>query len=240
MRVSDLNKIIRSLVQRMMLLGTKALDQGTIPKPPAGFPSTINEFGKTYDLRDRSICHEWLSIKPGDRVLDAGGGHNPLKRADVVVDIDDQPTSHRNGNPLMLYPHQTFVQATLENLPFADGEFDYVFCSQTLEHVEHPDRACKELQRVAKRGLIDTPRSCVDIGFSHVDHRWLIDRIDGTLYFRPKPIRTTGSVLFKNWALLGWQCDKDVCERVDHLYRNVSNNLFEWDGSFKFKVCDEW
>lgn len=57
-----------------------------------------NEFGKNYDLRDRQTCHSLLKISAQDKVLDVGGGHNPLKRADVVADIDLEESSHRNGN----------------------------------------------------------------------------------------------------------------------------------------------
>jgi 2-polyprenyl-3-methyl-5-hydroxy-6-metoxy-1,4-benzoquinol methylase len=35
-----------------------------------------------------------------------------------------------------------------EGLPFADGEFDYVLCFETLEHVESPHQVLTELARV--------------------------------------------------------------------------------------------
>lgn len=200
-----------------------------------------NAFGKCYDLRDRMTCHAALSISDGDRVLDAGGGHNPLFRANVVVDIDAGESQHRNFNTLRLHPHQTFVQAPLEDLSaFKDKEFDYVFCSQVLEHVEDPAKACAELQRVAKRGFVDTPRSGMDLVVSHPEHRWLIDWIDGTLYFRPKPARIMASPVYRNYGLAAWYADHDVQERTEFWFRNVSNNHFEWNDGFDFKVLRSW
>ncbi|MCA8965099.1 MAG: class I SAM-dependent methyltransferase [Planctomycetes bacterium] len=41
-------------------------------------------------------------------------------------------------------------------LPFADGAFDVVVCSEVIEHVEHPVETVLELQRVARRAVILT------------------------------------------------------------------------------------
>jgi hypothetical protein len=44
----------------------------------------------------------------------------------------------------------------IHDLPFADGEFDVLTCSETLEHVIDPARATDELLRVAKKAVIIT------------------------------------------------------------------------------------
>jgi SAM-dependent methyltransferase len=41
-------------------------------------------------------------------------------------------------------------------LPFADGEFDVVLASETLEHVQDLERATRELLRVARRAVVLT------------------------------------------------------------------------------------
>jgi SAM-dependent methyltransferase len=51
------------------------------------------------------------------------------------------------------------VKATaldIHDLPFVDGEFDVVTCSETLEHVTDPKKAIDELLRVAKKAVIIT------------------------------------------------------------------------------------
>ena len=44
----------------------------------------------------------------------------------------------------------------IHDLPFADGEFDVLTCSETLEHVIDPAKATDELLRVAKKAVIIT------------------------------------------------------------------------------------
>jgi ubiquinone/menaquinone biosynthesis C-methylase UbiE len=45
-----------------------------------------------------------------------------------------------------------FRQANLEALPFGDGEFDLVLCSQVIEHVLDASAAVRELARVLRPG----------------------------------------------------------------------------------------
>jgi ubiquinone/menaquinone biosynthesis C-methylase UbiE len=52
------------------------------------------------------------------------------------------------------HPQLNFREADIENLPFADREFDTVICTHVLEHVLHIDRTIKELRRVTSRRLL--------------------------------------------------------------------------------------
>lgn len=47
-----------------------------------------------------------------------------------------------------------YVAARIENLPFADGEFDTVVCTHVIEHVLEYGKAIAELRRIARRRLI--------------------------------------------------------------------------------------
>lgn len=49
-------------------------------------------------------------------------------------------------------PRAELVQANLEQLPFADGSFDLVLCTQVIEHVLDAPRAAAELARVLRSG----------------------------------------------------------------------------------------
>ncbi len=52
-----------------------------------------------------------------------------------------------------------FREASIYELPFADDEFDLVICCEVLEHLEDPRHGLREVQRVAKQGVIvSTPR----------------------------------------------------------------------------------
>jgi ubiquinone/menaquinone biosynthesis C-methylase UbiE len=44
----------------------------------------------------------------------------------------------------------------IHDLAFADGEFDVLTCSETLEHITEPKQAIEELLRVAKKAVIIT------------------------------------------------------------------------------------
>jgi SAM-dependent methyltransferase len=52
------------------------------------------------------------------------------------------------------------VVGDIHGLPFADGSFDAVFCTGTLEHITDPFRAIQELRRVLRPGgilYVDVP-----------------------------------------------------------------------------------
>ena len=126
-----------------------------------------------YDRRD-------LKIKKKDRVLEVGPGHNPSYRSNVLADKFVDSNYHRCGN-IKIYPHQTFVNADGENLPFKDKEFDYVICNQVLEHTENPEKFILEQNRVAKRGYMETPSLLGELLFPKKSHKWIILDIDNKL-----------------------------------------------------------
>jgi ubiquinone/menaquinone biosynthesis C-methylase UbiE len=43
------------------------------------------------------------------------------------------------------------------DLPYGDAEFDLVYCSHVLEHVEHPRLLLREMKRVAKYQVMEVP-----------------------------------------------------------------------------------
>lgn len=63
----------------------------------------------------------------------------------------------RAGAPLQNPDGKPLYKCSVEQMPFKDKEFDFVYCSHVLEHVVDPIRACRELMRVARRGYIETP-----------------------------------------------------------------------------------
>ena len=121
-----------------------------------------------------------LNIKKNDRVLEVGSGHNPTFRSNTIVEKYVDTNYHRCGD-VKIYPHQTFVNASGETLPFKDKEFDYVICNQVLEHVDDPVLFIQEQCRVAKRGYIETPSLLGEFLFPKKSHRWVILYIDNKL-----------------------------------------------------------
>ena len=146
--------------------------------------------------------HEILERVPEDAtVLDVGGWGLPFGRADWVLDMFPYETrglfDYDRTTAVERFTAETWVQRDIcdhEPWPFADRQFDFVVCSQTLEDLRDPISVCHELQRVAKAGYIECPSRVVEqtwgvhgpwVGYSH--HRWLVDVVDGRLRFAFKP-----------------------------------------------------
>ncbi len=73
-----------------------------------------------------------------------------------------------------------------------NGKFDYCICSHTLEDLNNPVFVAKQIEKIAKAGLIVVPSKYRELarfagnfrGFPH--HRHIIDVIDGVLTSFPK------------------------------------------------------
>lgn len=126
-----------------------------------------------------------LKIGRKARVLEIGSGHNPMYRSDVLIDKYTDDDSHRCG-AIRIYPHQQFISAQGERLPFEDKAFDYVICNQVLEHAEDPAQFIAEITRVGCRGYIEVPSMPGELMFPKISHKWVILPLDGKLVFYEK------------------------------------------------------
>lgn len=146
-----------------------------------------------------------LDALPGDAlVLDVGGWAAPLPRADWVMDI--APFETRNAfytqrgeaPPTCRVTRERWVQRDVcdrEPWPFEDGQFDFVYCSQTVEDVRDPVHVCGEMARVGKAGLVLTVHPQIELtkgiesplwcGWRH--HRWLVLPEADAVVFLAKP-----------------------------------------------------
>jgi ubiquinone/menaquinone biosynthesis C-methylase UbiE len=114
-----------------------------------------------------------LSLKSGSRILDAGCGSGrhiceAFRSHGVdVIGIDlkrDDIVTTRNFLSLMADESSGFsmvAMATITKLPFQEGVFDAVICSEVLEHIDNHKTAVAELLRVLKPGgnlAVSVPR----------------------------------------------------------------------------------
>ena len=132
------------------------------------------------------------------KILDVGGGMRPLAAATHVVDyLPYQPPQRVHGSlDEVAFSGETWFQLdiTRERLPFEDNYFDFVFCSHTLEDVYNPFLCLEEIQRVGKRGYIETPSPEWEMtkgiqmknicGAQH--HKWLVSFENDRLTFFEK------------------------------------------------------
>jgi len=89
------------------------------------------------------------TVPPGERLLDAGAGEAPYRvlfRGVRYVGLDDG-----RGDPRWDYSGVN-VSGDLLAMPFRDGAFDRVLCTETLEHLTDPEDFLREVARVLRPG----------------------------------------------------------------------------------------
>ena len=130
------------------------------------FPVSHHPAKRTVDMQ---IIADW--VEPGSRVLDLGCGRGVLLEAlaqskqvsPVGVDLDVEKITSclRRGVSAYQGDMMTFMQG------FADGHFDRVICSRTLEELTSPGLVLNEALRVGR---------AVTVGF--VNHGYWKNRLD--------------------------------------------------------------
>jgi 2-polyprenyl-3-methyl-5-hydroxy-6-metoxy-1,4-benzoquinol methylase len=113
-----------------------------------------------FDPRERKFGRVWALLEqhlPCDALLDAGCGDGrylaAVARARgaarvVGTDISERILDTARTAAAPFEPE--LVRANLESLPFADGQFDVVLCSQVIEHLLDVDAGLRELARVLR------------------------------------------------------------------------------------------
>jgi SAM-dependent methyltransferase len=94
------------------------------------------------------------ALPEGGRVLDVGCGALGLRALEPRLDVTGLDLLPRPGYPAH------FVQAdAAERMPFDDGEFDLVYCSSVIEHVDpaRRPRLAAEIKRVGRGFFVQTP-----------------------------------------------------------------------------------
>ena len=101
-------------------------------------------------------------IKNG-KILDIGnlgdGGTNHLAIIKKFSEADIHGIDSENQEKYRLAFNNQY-QGRAEDLPFADAEFDYVYCGEILEHTWEPKKIIDECYRVLKSSgllILDTP-----------------------------------------------------------------------------------
>lgn len=131
----------------------------------------------------------FVPVTLDDFVLDVGGGDKPFWRANVILDKfpDSKGLSQRfTGMDITLNKDQVLVVGDVENMPFKDSSFDFIYCSHLLEHVINPEVAIKEIMRVGNRGYIELPLSCLQKVKDMPSHLWFTYLENGVLCFVAK------------------------------------------------------
>jgi SAM-dependent methyltransferase len=133
-------------------------------------------------LRVRAVVR-LLGARPDSRVLEVGSGAgNVLARLPgrrFGIDLSKAVLAKARRR---LGPGASLVRGDAMSLPFADGSFDRVFCSEVLEHVLQPEAVVKEMRRVLR------PSGTAVISVPNED---LINQVKGIVWRLPLGRRLT-------------------------------------------------
>ena len=175
-------------------------------------------------------------------VLDVGPGEFPLSLATRCFDVNDRYQASR------LVPADI---GDVEHMPYEDKQWDYVYASHVIEHTADPVQALRELQRVGKRGFVQTPTVMLDWlmqhGNAHVNAagkpaRWMCLQVpNGIVFVERDPSLDAGFTdeRFAKWTMrvTHYQIPLSEPEKYmrDFFWRNqhVLNASVSWseDGS---------
>jgi len=134
-------------------------------------------------------------------ILDIGCNIAPVEFAQTVADVQNFSKFYEEKN-------KKFVLIKDKNLPFSNNQFDFVYASHVIEHVEDLSFFISELKRISRQGYIELPSILEDnivlSTNSSDDHKWMFkfDDVEKVLLVEKKkqliePFITHG-VLFES------------------------------------------
>ena len=110
-------------------------------------------------------------------ILDIGCSVDAIEFAQTTADIQNLENFYQKKN-------KKFVLIKGKDLPFKDNEFDFVFASHVIEHVENVAYFIEEIQRISKKGYIELPSMLEDniiLSDNNImDHKWFFQFDDVT------------------------------------------------------------
>jgi ubiquinone/menaquinone biosynthesis C-methylase UbiE len=103
------------------------------------------------------------------KILDIGCNRDAVKYSQTVADIQNLSDFYKDKD-------KKFVLIQNKDLPFKDNEFDFIYASHVIEHVDDVSYFIKELQRISKQGYIELPSMLEDnivLSENNIkDHKW--------------------------------------------------------------------
>ena len=104
------------------------------------------------------------------KILDIGCNLAAVEYAQTVADIEDFSKFYQEKN-------KEFILIKNKTLPFKDNEFDFVYASHVIEHIDDVSFFISELKRISKQGYIELPSLLEDnlvlSANSAEDHKWI-------------------------------------------------------------------
>jgi len=138
-----------------------------------------------------------IKIPRDAKVIDLGSGDKPFWRGDIFLDklAHESQDIHRITKQGVIKNVGSFIDADITNIPIKNKYFDFSFCSHVLEHLEEPQKALNEIQRISKAGYIEVPDGIVETIEPRRSHFWFIFLNNNKLVFIRKS-KTMQEILY--------------------------------------------
>ncbi len=177
---------------------------GYIPKKNELIDFVCKRVGHPHPYGRLRVMQAIKFIDSHAHTLDAGCGEGIFSRELAMrgipvtgTDIDADALEACKNNAALLGIQYPIVEGSVERLPFASQKFDQVLATDVIEHVNHPEAALKEINRVFKKGgnfvmSVPTPlylhKSILPVNFDthlkeigHVTYGWYLEDIKTVL-----------------------------------------------------------
>jgi hypothetical protein len=113
------------------------------------------------DERVVTAVVNWASEAGAVNVVELGADLESFPMATTQLNVKEEPNTKHIDTIIM--------DADEDVIPRADHYFDFAYSRHTLEDLQNPSFAFKELTRVAPRGYIETPSPLIEC-LRHIDH----------------------------------------------------------------------
>jgi SAM-dependent methyltransferase len=123
--------------------------------------SYLQQFDRVFEPLHRDMI-DWLNIAGSPRILDAGCGAGGITRllaeaggADSHITALDIEADFLVAAKKLLEEipaAMRYQEGSLDELPFADGQFELIWCSRVIHHMPDQLAAMREMRRVLKPG----------------------------------------------------------------------------------------
>jgi glycosyltransferase involved in cell wall biosynthesis len=137
-----------------------------------------------------------VNIKPDWKVLDVGSGHQPFRRANIIMERYLEPTIHRTNQSVPVPSDKNMIVADALSMPYKSKSFNFLVASHIAEHVDDPVTFCHELMRVSQKGYIETPGPLTEFMMPTNSHKWVVKKKGNKLIFETNPYTKPYSRLF--------------------------------------------
>jgi len=99
---------------------------------------------------NRWVAAQAAMVPTGSRVLDVGAGAGPYRQLFAHCEYRSQDFAQVPGF-LGKYTTLDYV-SDIKNIPVPDSSFDFILCTEVLEHVPEPILAVREMARILRPG----------------------------------------------------------------------------------------